>query len=107
MTPERVGCPSRGARHEPERRGSVRAVSIATSASNEVFIQAHREYKPGEESISGIEFHPAIYEEIIRTKNLLSTTFVGDEWERLGDGGRLTAGAAIRKGGGIVRLVAC
>jgi hypothetical protein len=34
---------------------------------------------PGEESIPGIEFHPALYEEIIMTRNLLLTQSAGKE----------------------------
>lgn len=46
-------------------------VNIAIWASPEAFIKAHQDYVPGEESIPGIEFHPAIYEEIMMVKNLL------------------------------------
>jgi hypothetical protein len=36
-------------------------------------------YVPGEESIPGVEFYPAIYEEIIVVKNLLSRQSEGKE----------------------------
>ena len=48
-------------------------INIAQWASAEAFIQAHKDYVPGEESIPGIEFHPALFEEIIMTRNFLST----------------------------------
>jgi len=54
-------------------------VNVATWASDEAFIQAHKDYVPDEESIPGIEFHPAIYEEIIVVKNLLPQKSAGDE----------------------------
>lgn len=54
-------------------------INVATWASNEAFIQAHKDYVPGEESIPGVEFHPAIYEEIIAIKNLLSHQSQGTE----------------------------
>lgn len=54
-------------------------INIAVWASNEAFIQAHKDYVPGEESIPGVEFHPAIYEEIITIKNLLSQRSQGSE----------------------------
>ncbi len=54
-------------------------INIAHWASNEAFVQAHRDYVPGEESIAGISFHPAVFEEIIMTKNLLDASSAGDE----------------------------
>lgn len=54
-------------------------INVATWASNEAFIQAHKDYVPNEESIPGIEFHPAIYGEIIAVKNLLSRQSEGTE----------------------------
>lgn len=60
------------ARHSPSsilRRG----------LQNEAIIQAHKDYVFGEESIPGVEFHPAIYEEIIAIKNLLSHQSEGTE----------------------------
>ena len=54
-------------------------INIATWASPEAFINAHKNYVPGEESIPGIQFFPAIYEEIIMTKNLLPKTSTGQE----------------------------
>lgn len=35
-------------------------IKIAIWALNEAFIQAYQDYAPGEESIPGIQFHPAI-----------------------------------------------
>jgi len=46
-------------------------INIALWASPEAFVQAHKDFVPGEESIPGIAFHPAIFEEVIMTKNLL------------------------------------
>ena len=54
-------------------------INIAEWASAEAFINAHKEYVPGEESIPGISFHPAIFEEIMTTANLLSRRSKGDE----------------------------
>ena len=54
-------------------------INIALWASAQAFIKAHKDYVPGEESIPGIEFHPAIYEEVISMKNLLSGRSKGDE----------------------------
>ena len=54
-------------------------INIALWASTEAFEQAHRDYVPGEESIPGIAFHPAVYEEVVMTKNLLSAQSKGDE----------------------------
>lgn len=54
-------------------------INIAVWASSEAFLQAHKDYVPGEESIPGIEFHPALYEEIIMTRNLLLTQSAGKE----------------------------
>jgi len=54
-------------------------VNIAVWASNEAFTQAHKKYVPGEESIPGIQFHPAIYEEVIMIRNLLPTQSNGNE----------------------------
>ncbi len=54
-------------------------INIALWASNEAFIRAHKDYVPGEESIPGIEFHPAIYEEVMMTRNLLPTQSAGNE----------------------------
>ena len=48
-------------------------INIGLWASSEAFVQAHKDYVPGEESIPGIEFHPALFEEVIMTRNLLST----------------------------------
>lgn len=53
---------------------TFRFVNFALWASVEAFTQAHREYSPGEEKIAGVTFHPALFEEIIMTRNLLSTT---------------------------------
>lgn len=47
-------------------------INIALWASNEAFIRAHKDYVPGEESIAGISFHPAIFDEVVMIKNLLS-----------------------------------
>lgn len=49
-------------------------INIALWASDEAFTKAHEDYKPGEESIPGITFHPAIFEEIIMVKNQLPRT---------------------------------
>lgn len=54
-------------------------INIALWAPNEAFIQAHKDYVPGEESIAGISFHPAIFEEVVMTKNLLSVRSDGVE----------------------------
>lgn len=54
-------------------------INVATWASNAAFIQAHKDYVPGEENIPGVEFHPAIYEEIITIKNLLPQRSQGSE----------------------------
>ena len=54
-------------------------INFAVWASNEAFIQAHKDYVPGEESIPGISFHPAIFEEVITMKNLLSAQVDGIE----------------------------
>ena len=54
-------------------------INIALWASSEAFVQAHKDFVPGEESIPGISFHPAIFEEVIMTKNLLSGRSDGGE----------------------------
>ena len=54
-------------------------INFAIWASNEAFIQAHRDYVPGEESIAGISFDPAIFEEVVMMKNLLSARSEGTE----------------------------
>ena len=54
-------------------------INIALWASSEAFIQAHKDYVPGEESIPGIEFHPALFEEIIMNRNLLPVRSTGNE----------------------------
>ncbi len=54
-------------------------INIATWASSEAFIDAHKNYVPGEESIPGIQFYPALYEEVIMTKNLLPNSSSGEE----------------------------
>lgn len=54
-------------------------INFAIWASNEAFLQAHKDYVPEEESIPGISFHPAIFEEVVMMKNLLSTQSGGIE----------------------------
>ena len=54
-------------------------INIALWASTEAFIKAHKDFVPSEESIPGIAFHPAIFEEVIMTKNLLSRRSASDE----------------------------
>ncbi|MBV9529070.1 antibiotic biosynthesis monooxygenase family protein [Sphingomonas sp.] len=54
-------------------------VNIALWASAEAFTNAHKGYVPGEESIPGISFHPAIFEEVVMTTNLLSQRSKGAE----------------------------
>ena len=54
-------------------------INIALWASAEAFINAHKEYVPGEESIPGIQFHPALFEEVIMTTNLLPKVSGGQE----------------------------
>ena len=54
-------------------------INIAEWASAEAFINAHKEYVPGEESIPGISFHPGIFEEVVMTRNLLSPMSKGHE----------------------------
>lgn len=54
-------------------------INVALWASNEAFIQAHKDYVPGEESIVGISCHPAIFEEVVMMKNLLSAQADGIE----------------------------
>ncbi|MBV9578475.1 MAG: hypothetical protein JO057_07795 [Chloroflexi bacterium] len=54
-------------------------VNVALWASPEAFIQAHKDFTPGEESIQGIAFHPAIYQEVVMTRNLLPGQSKGDE----------------------------
>jgi len=46
-------------------------VNIALWVSKSAFLDAHRRYVPGEESIPGLAFHPALFEEVIVTRNLL------------------------------------
>ena len=54
-------------------------INIALWASNEAFVQAHRDFIPGEESIPGISFHPAVFEEMIMIRNLITAHSAGDE----------------------------
>ena len=66
-------------RHTGVGNPTFNYINIATWASSEAFLQAHKDYVPGEESIPGIAFHPALYEEIIMTRNLLPTQSAGNE----------------------------
>ena len=54
-------------------------INIAEWASAEAFINAHKEYVPGEESIPGISFHPGIFQEVVMITNLLPQRSTGDE----------------------------
>ena len=54
-------------------------INVALWASSQAFIQAHKDFVPGEESIPGVSFDPAIFEEVIMTKNLLPAQSKGDE----------------------------
>ena len=54
-------------------------INIALWASSQAFIQAHKDFVPGEENIPGISFNPAIFEEVMMTKNLLPGQSKGDE----------------------------
>ena len=54
-------------------------INVALWASFEAFMRAQEDFVPGEESIPWISFHPAILEEVIMTKNLLSGQSKGDE----------------------------
>ncbi len=54
-------------------------VNIALWSSEQAFVQAHEDYVPGEESIPGIAFHPAIFREVITVANLRSDASTGAE----------------------------
>lgn len=49
-------------------------INIAFWASPEAFTKAHENYTPGEESLPGIKFHPAVFEEFITVENQLRET---------------------------------